>query len=112
MLENPIKKKGKEKDSNNYKGQNYFINELENQERELNYYKGQNIYCKFFTSNMKQEFSNLHEIVMNIVKKLLLNELEIACWAIYLEELKWGKNKFSLEEYLLIIGLAAKVNFD
>jgi len=68
----------------------------------------ENKYCSFFTKKMKTDH-DLYYLVFDVVKNLLMNELEIACLAIYLERLYWDK-AYSLHEYLIMVGLAAKVN--
>jgi len=63
---------------------------------------------KTLTPNIK----NSHPVIIhlfNVVKSLLLSEVEMACWFIYLERFSWEKVGYSFEDNLLITALAAKV---
>ena len=63
---------------------------------------------KTLTPNIK----NSHPVIIhlfNVVKSLLLSEVEMACWFIYLERFSWEKVGYSFEDNLLISALAAKV---
>lgn len=51
----------------------------------------------------------LHKILLNVVKTVLLNELELVYFSIYLDKLGWESQGFTLEENLLLTALAVKV---
>ena len=51
----------------------------------------------------------LHKILLNVVKTVLLNELELVYFSIYLDKLGWESPGFTLEDNLLLTALAVKV---
>jgi hypothetical protein len=51
----------------------------------------------------------LHKILLNVVRTLLMNELEIVYFSLYLDKMGWQTEAFSLEDNLLITGLSVKV---
>jgi len=62
----------------------------------------------FFTKDIKNE-NKVSIEVFEVVKTLFLNEVEITYWSMYLERITWDKQWCTLEEFLLISALAAKV---
>lgn len=52
----------------------------------------------------------LHKFLYNTVKTLLMNELEIVYFSIFLDNLGWTTKEFDLEENLLMTGISVKVN--
>jgi len=63
---------------------------------------------KFFTKDI-QNHNTVHIYLFEITKLLLLNEIEMCYWSIYLERFERDKIFGKLEDYLLIVGLTAKV---
>jgi len=64
------------------------------------------------SKSITQEVRNkhpLHKILLNTVKTVLLNELELVYFSIYLDKLGWESNGFSLEDNLLLTALAVKM---
>ena len=53
----------------------------------------------------------LHKILLNVTKTLLMNELEIVYFSLYLDKMGWQTEGFSLEDNLLITGLSVKVRY-
>ena len=51
----------------------------------------------------------LHKILINIVKTLLMNELEIVYFSLYLDKMGWTTEGYQLDENLLITGISVKV---
>jgi hypothetical protein len=54
----------------------------------------------------------LHKILINVTKTLLMNELEIVYFSLYLDKMGWQTEGYSLEDNLLITGLSVKVIYD
>ena len=52
----------------------------------------------------------LHKYLYNTVKTLLMNELEIVYFSMFLDNLGWETYDFDLEENLLMTGISVKVN--
>jgi hypothetical protein len=52
----------------------------------------------------------LHKILLNVVKTVLLNEMELVYFSIYLDKLGWESQGFNLEDNLLLTALAVKVH--
>jgi hypothetical protein len=48
-------------------------------------------------------------MILNVVKTVLLNELELVYFSIYLDKLGWESQGFMLEDNLLLTALAVKV---
>jgi hypothetical protein len=46
------------------------------------------------------------------VKTLMMNELEIVYFSIFLDNLGWTTKEFNLEENLIMTGISVKVNFN
>jgi len=51
----------------------------------------------------------LHKYIFNNAKILLMNELEIVYFSIFLDNLGWVTSDFNLEENLLMTGISVKV---
>ncbi len=51
----------------------------------------------------------LHKIILNIVKTLLMNELEIVYFSLYLDKMGWITEGFQLDDNLLLTGFSVKV---
>jgi len=58
---------------------------------------------------MRKEYP-LHKHLYSTVKTLLMNELEIVYFSIFLDNLGWETNEFVLDENLLMTGISVKVN--
>ena len=64
------------------------------------------------SKNCPDHFRNnyaLHKFLYNTVKTLLMNELEIVYFSIFLDNLGWDTENFDLEENLLMTGISVKV---
>ena len=46
------------------------------------------------------------------MKTLMMNELEIVYFSIFLDNLGWTTKEFNLEENLIMTGISVKVNFN
>ncbi len=53
----------------------------------------------------------LHKILINIVKSLMMNELEIVYFSIYLDKMGWMTQGFQVDENLLLTAFSVKVDF-
>lgn len=53
--------------------------------------------------------NNLHSLMQLVIKQLLMNEIEIIYYSLYLEHYSFSKSNLSLINHLLIIGLNVKV---
>ena len=51
----------------------------------------------------------LHKILFNIVKQLLMNELEIVYLSLYLDKMGWSTIGYPLDENLLLTGISVKM---
>jgi hypothetical protein len=51
----------------------------------------------------------MHKILFNIVKTLMMNELEIVYLSLYLDKIGWVTEGYQIDENLLITGLSVKV---
>ena len=60
--------------------------------------------------NLRTNFA-LHKILFGIVKTLLMNELEIVYFSIYLDKMGWTTEGYQLDENLLITGISVKVKY-
>lgn len=54
----------------------------------------------------------LHRKVVAVARELLLNELEVAVWSLYLERLVWNMSAEEVEKGLYLAGLATKAYFE
>jgi hypothetical protein len=70
--------------------------------------KSSKLLLKLVTNEIRNRHP-LHKILLNVVKTVLLNELEIVYLSIYLDKLGWESPGFSLEDNLLLTALAVKV---
>ena len=52
----------------------------------------------------------LHKILFGIMKTLMMNELEIVYFSLYLDKMGWTTEGYQLDENLLITGISVKVN--
>lgn len=52
----------------------------------------------------------LHKIILNVVKTLLMNELEIVYLSLYLDKMGWTTPGYSIDDNIMITGIAVKVN--
>jgi hypothetical protein len=52
----------------------------------------------------------LHKILLDIVKKLMMNEIEIIYLSLYFDKMGWTTENYIMEDNLLVIGLCVKVN--
>lgn len=67
--------------------------------------------CKIINDyRIKKHYRNypLQKIMHKTAKTLLMNEMEIAMWGLILEQLNWDLSGFSLKQFLLLSGFAAK----
>ena len=60
--------------------------------------------------NMRNNFP-LHKIILNIVKSLMMNELEIVYFSLYLDKMGWTTQGFQVDENLLLTAFSVKVAF-
>ncbi len=51
----------------------------------------------------------LHKIILNIVKSLMMNELEIVYFSLYLDKMGWMTQGFQVDENLLLTAFSVKV---
>ena len=58
--------------------------------------------------NLRNQYA-LHKIILNVVKTLMMNELEIVYLSLYLDYLGWVSEGFQLDENMLMLGVAVKV---
>lgn len=66
----------------------------------------------FFKHIVTKEYkqAEMQNILIKIVKKFTLNEIEILLYSLYLDKLKWEKEKFfTIEEFLSVIALFLKL---
>ena len=64
------------------------------------------------SSSLSKEIRNsipIHTIMINIVKDLLLNELELVYLAIYLDRFSWKTEGFSVEETIYTTAVVVKM---
>ena len=64
------------------------------------------------SKTLSTKLKNSYPVIINlfnVVKNLILSELEITYWFIYLEKSSWAKQGCSFEDHLLVTGLAAKI---
>ena len=54
--------------------------------------------------------SNLHKLLIKIVKDLLMNEIEIALYSLYIDFLDWVRDGYDFSVHLFFIGLHTKQN--
>lgn len=52
----------------------------------------------------------IHSILLKISKYLLLNEVELCVFSLFLDRLGWENNDFQLDDYLLIVAILTKMN--
>jgi hypothetical protein len=66
------------------------------------------------SKTLSQEMKNQYPILkymFKVIKQLLMNEIEICYWSIYLDRFSWHSDLLNFEDNLLIVALVAKVNF-
>ncbi len=51
----------------------------------------------------------LHKILTNVVKSLMMNEIEIVYFSLYLDKIGWITDGYQIDENLMITGLSVKV---
>jgi len=53
----------------------------------------------------------LHKIITTVVKTLMMNEIEIVYFSLYLDKIGWITEGYQIDENLMITGLSVKVIF-
>jgi hypothetical protein len=60
-------------------------------------------------SMLRNHFA-LHKMLINIVKQLMMSELEIVYFSLYLDKMGWTTDNYSVDDNLLITGISVKVS--